>query len=61
MTDYRFYSLDERGKVFTPPVVLKCRDDDEALLQGKTLLGEHPMEIWDGGRRVGTLTLETGH
>ena len=56
MTDYRFYLLDKRGKVFIPPTILKCRDDDEALAQGQVLIGEFfPIEIWDGGRRVGTL------
>jgi hypothetical protein len=55
MTDYRFYSLNERGKVSTPPTILKCRDDDDALAQGQVLIGEFPIEIWDGGRRVGTL------
>lgn len=55
VTDYRFYSLDERGKVFTAPTVLNCRDDDEALSQGQSLVGDYQIEIWDGGRRVGTL------
>lgn len=55
MTDYRFYQLDQRGKVFTAPTVLQCRDDDEAISQGQGLVGEFPLEIWDGGRRVGTL------
>ena len=55
MTYYRFYSLDERGKVFVPPAVLQCSDDEDALVQGQTLVREHPIEIWDGGRRVATL------
>jgi hypothetical protein len=58
MTDYRFYSLDERGKVFIPPTILKCRDDDDALVQGQVLVGDFPNEIWDGGRRVGMLVVE---
>jgi len=55
MTCYRFYSLDKRGKVFTAPTVLKCRDDDEALSQGQSLVGDFPIETWDRGRRVVTL------
>jgi hypothetical protein len=58
MTDYRFYSLDEQGRVFAPPTILKCRDDDEALAQGQDLVGEFPIEIWDGDRRVSTLAAE---
>jgi hypothetical protein len=58
MTDYRFYPLDERGKVFVPPTILKCRDDDDALVQGQVLVGDFPIEIWDGGRRVGRLVVE---
>jgi hypothetical protein len=45
MTYSRFYSLDKRGKVSTAPTVLKCRDDDEALLQGQNLVGDFPFEI----------------
>jgi hypothetical protein len=55
MTYYRFYQINQRGKGFTAPTVLKCRDDEEALSQGQSLFGEFPVEIWDGGRRVGTL------
>jgi hypothetical protein len=55
MTDYRFYQLDQRGKVFTAPTILQCRDDDEAISQGQGLVSDFPVEIWDGDRRVGTL------
>ncbi len=58
MTYYRFYQINQRGKVFTAPTVLNCRDDEEALSQGRSLVGEFPVEIWDGGRRVGTLGSE---
>ena len=52
MIDYRFYSLDKRGKVSTPPAIVKCRDDMEALAHGQKVVGEFPIEIWEGGRRV---------
>lgn len=55
MTDYRFYRIDQRGKVSTAPTILDCRNDAEALSQGQSLVGDCPVEIWDGGRRVGTL------
>jgi hypothetical protein len=55
MTHYRFYRIDQRGKVFSVPTVLRCRDDDEAISQGQGLAGEFPLEIWDGSRRVRTL------
>jgi hypothetical protein len=55
MVYYRFYQINQRGKVFTAPTILKCRDDDEALAQGRDLVGEFMVEIWDGGRRVGAL------
>ena len=58
MTDYRFYALDDSGKVSTPPVILKCDDDDEALSQAKNLVGEWPIEIWEGRRRVAMLRTE---
>ncbi len=56
MTDYRFYWLDKRGKVSTPPAILKCRDDSEALAHGQSIIGEFPIEIWEGGRRVQILS-----
>ena len=58
MIYYRFYQINQRGKVFAAPTILKCRDDEEALSQGRDLAGEFPVEIWDGGRRVGVLGSE---
>ena len=54
----RFYQFNQRGKIFTAPTILKCRDDDEALSQGRSPVGDFPVEIWDGGRRVGVLEPE---
>lgn len=58
MTYCRFYQINQRGKVFAAPTILKCRDDGEGLSQGRDLVGEFPVEIWDGGRRVGVLAPE---
>lgn len=58
MTPYRFYSLDEHGRVFRASVILDCYDDDEARSQGQSLIGDSPIEIWEEGRRVGTLMPE---
>ena len=55
MTDYRFYAVDARGKDFAAPVVIQCNGDGEALLQGRSLAGELPLEIWEGARQVGTI------
>ncbi len=55
MTDYRFYAVDARGKAFAAPVVIPCNGDGEALLQGRSLAGDRPLEIWEGVRRVGTI------
>lgn len=55
MTYYRAYQINQRGKVFAVPTILKCRNDEEALSQGRDLVSEFAVEIWDGGRRVGTL------
>ena len=57
MANYRFYSLNERGKIVMPPTIMDCRDDLEALAHGQSITGEFPVEIWDGGRRVGTLAV----
>jgi hypothetical protein len=55
MMDYRFYAVDARGQSFAPPVVIQCDGDGDALLQGRSLAGDRPLEIWEGTRRVGTI------
>jgi hypothetical protein len=55
MTDYRFYAVDAVGKPFAAPVVIPCSGDGEALLQGRSLAGDRPLEIWQGSRRVGMI------
>jgi hypothetical protein len=55
MTDYRFYAVDAGGRGFAAPVVIPCNGDSEALLQGRSLAGDCPLEIWQGARRVGTI------
>lgn len=55
MTYHGFYRINQRGNVFAAPTILKCRDDDETLSQGLSLVGDFLVEIWDGGRRVGAL------
>jgi hypothetical protein len=53
MADYRF--CHQHGKILTPPTVLQRRNDDEAIPQAPSIVGDFPVEIWDGGRRGGTL------
>jgi hypothetical protein len=43
------------GRVSAPAKVIQCRDDDEALSRGEALVERWPVEVWDGGRRVGTI------
>lgn len=54
-TYYRVYQIDEHGKILAAPTILECRDDEEALSQSSDLMGEFPVEVWEGARRVGTL------
>lgn len=54
MVRYRFYSLDERGHVVSAQDY-EAVDDIAALEAAQKLCSLHPMEIWDGSRRVAQL------
>lgn len=55
---YRFYKLDQNGKMFAPPAIVECADDDEAVLHGQTLAGECAIEIWQLNRRVAVIPVD---
>ena len=53
MAAYRFYKLNESGRIFTAPVVADCRDDAEAFRRAQQLATDSTVEIWSGQRLVG--------
>lgn len=56
MGDYRVYKLDKTGKTTGPPYVLRCEDDDAALILAQRFTDDHTREIWEGARRVATIS-----
>jgi hypothetical protein len=53
MPTYRIYSVDAGGHVTTPPIVIECDNDAEAVAKAKSLdFGSRCVEIWQGSRRV---------
>ena len=49
---YRLFSLDNNGRISTPPKIVECADDKEAMEQAVQLLDGHCIEVWDAGRLV---------
>ncbi|MCS3758657.1 hypothetical protein [Bradyrhizobium centrosematis] len=55
---YRVYMLTFEGHVLGF-VDLQCASDDEALKKAAALVGDDPVEVWNGGRRVGRFEADT--
>jgi hypothetical protein len=55
MTDYRIYLLNDAGHVEAPPRIVRCNDDSTALRRARKFVENHPLEIWDLARHVGTI------
>jgi hypothetical protein len=56
MGDYRIYKLDKSGKTTGPPYIVQCEGDDAALSLAWLLADEQTREIWEGARRVATIS-----
>ena len=56
MGDYRVYKLDKSGKATGPPYIVQCEDDDAALVLARRLADGQIREIWEGARRVATIS-----
>ena len=54
MPHYRLYFLSSRTGSIERHEQFEARDDDDALdTIDPYLLGDHPIELWTGGRKVG--------
>ena len=57
MPEYRAYVLDRDGKIQSyEPIV--CADDDAAIATAKRLVDGHGVELWQGARKIITMTIE---
>lgn len=52
MPAYRMYFLDAEGRVFRPPEILECADDQEAIEQAKKFVDGLDIEVWESSRVV---------
>lgn len=52
MPDYRLHELHRDGSIAKRSVVMKCRDDDEAVRQARQLAEGRGVEVWHEGRLV---------
>jgi len=52
---YRLYKLDQDGRVYSPPQIIRCEDDDAALIEARKYVDGHAIEIWLENRRVGLI------
>jgi hypothetical protein len=52
MSDYRVYKIDTAGKIAGPAIILKCDDEDAALIMAQQHIDACALEIWAGDRRV---------
>lgn len=52
---YRLYNLDHDSWVSGPPQIIKCEDDDAALIEARRCVDDHAIEIWRGDKRVGLI------
>lgn len=55
MPEYRIYQLNKDRGVMAPPKVHRCSKDATALAIARDLVDEYEMEVWEGGRRVGSV------
>jgi hypothetical protein len=55
MISYRLYKLDAQGRIFGPPRVVHCEDDDAVLIEARKYIDGHAIEIWRDNKRVGLI------
>ena len=46
VTVYRVYILDDAGRVGTPPHIIECDEDEEAIRQARQYVDGKAVEIW---------------
>ena len=55
MITYRLYEIEKNGHVTGPPRVLRCKDDDTALIEARQYVDGHTIEVWADDKRVGLI------
>jgi hypothetical protein len=55
---YRVYVLEADGRVATPPHVVECADDDDAVRLARQYVDGKAVEVWRDASRVARLEPE---
>jgi len=55
MSEYRIYMLTPDEHIASPPEVISCSSDDDALHQAQDRVGTTDVELWNGERLVARL------
>jgi hypothetical protein len=58
LSDYRFYTLTEEGRIAGPPGNYWLPNDAAAVKRAKLIIHEKPIEVWQGDRVVVRLNPE---
>lgn len=53
--DYKVYVLDGAGRISSPPVVIECVDDQDAIQKAKEYLDGATVEIWHDTKLIAKL------
>lgn len=52
MPDYRIYSVNSQNHIDSPPTIITCIDDDQAIKHAKQLKQDLDLELWQETRLV---------
>jgi hypothetical protein len=50
-TEYRLYTIGPDGHIFKAEPMI-CENDEEVISRARTMVAEHPFEIWSRDRLV---------
>jgi|GEM_PF-6233946 hypothetical protein len=52
MRTYRLYLHNEKGRIFSPAIIITAKDDEDAIAQAKAHRGRFDTELWEMSRLV---------
>ena len=61
MTDYRAYSVNNKDHIESPPTIITCLGDKEAIEEAKQLKWDLDIELWQESRFVARIGSAQGH
>jgi hypothetical protein len=61
MTDYRAYSVNNKDHIESPPTIITCVGDEEAIEEAKQLKWDLDIELWQESRFVARIGSAQSH